>query len=80
MYSASVCGNSIETGTTGYIVIVSYLSSDPVAVYHRQIDIWDPQYASFEGDYLIVLTGDNVFKAFYFDILKTEWINQIDQG
>jgi hypothetical protein len=35
MYSASVCGNSIETGTTGYIVIVSYLSSDPVAVYHR---------------------------------------------
>jgi hypothetical protein len=32
MYSASVCGNSIETGTTGYIVIVSYLSSDPVVV------------------------------------------------
>ena len=34
-YSASVCGNDISSGNNGYIVIVSYLSSDPVvALYH----------------------------------------------
>jgi len=33
-YSASVCGNEL-TGSNGYIIIVSYLTSDPVVTYYQ---------------------------------------------
>ena len=78
-YSASVCGNEL-TGSNGYIIIVSYLSSDPVVALYHQVDIWDPQTASFEGEYLIVQTGDNNIKTFYVDLLATNMIVLIDQA
>jgi len=78
-YSASVCGNDISSGNNGYIVIVSYLSSDPQVTISKQLDIWDPQTASFEGDYLIVQTGDNVIKAFFIDFLVLDDIKLVDE-
>ena len=68
----------------GYIVIVSYLSSDPFIVAYEQTDITFAEKAIFEGNFLIIQKSDWVTHAhsviaFKIDFLSDVVIEYVDE-
>jgi hypothetical protein len=68
----------------GYIILVSYLSSDPFIVAYEQTDITFAEKAIFEGDFLIIQKSDWVTHAhsvlaFYIDFNSDVIIEYVDE-